>query len=235
MAGPLTRGTDVFGEVDQTLCGRTRAFYADVRTRFLPPPLRAVHGLGAFSARFVERWGVEPLPLEPGTLLPGVKRKYGILVLRLPMERDVGCWTLINLHLAAFDDGAQTRHQQLSTALTVAEAAFHAGDHVILGGDWNYELFDVDFPSTTTKEHRFWIHPFPYALLNEGWQVAADPAIPTVRTNERPYEPGQNYTTIIDGFIASPNVEILQTNAFDLGFEGTDHHPVRIKVRANGG
>ena len=54
----------------------------------------------------------------------------------------------------------------------------------------------------------FWVHDFPRDTLRPGWRIAIDPAVPTTRTNEQPYTAGVNYTTIIDGFIASPNVTV---------------------------
>mgnify|MGYP006969481625 CR=1 FL=1 len=62
--------------------------------------------------------------------------------------------------------------------------------------------------------------------------IAADAAIPSVRTNHQPYTPGENYVTTIDGFIVSPNVAIEGVSGYDLGFEHTDHQPVRLRVRA---
>jgi hypothetical protein len=44
--------------------------------------------------------------------------------------------------------------------------------------------------------------------------------------------PGENYVTTIDGYIVSPNVEVLEVNGYDLGFEYTDHQPVRLGVQA---
>jgi hypothetical protein len=37
--------------------------------------------------------------------------------------------------------------------------------------------------------------------------------------------------TIIDFFVASPNLEVLDVAARDLGFLNSDHNPVRILVR----
>jgi hypothetical protein len=46
---------------------------------------------------------------------------------------------------------------------------------------------------------------------------------------------GENYVTTIDGFVVSPNVAVESVRGFDLGFEYTDHQPVRLRVRAIGG
>ncbi len=74
------------------------------------------------------------------------------------------------------------------------------------------------FPHTTTDEFLFWLFPFPQDALLEGWRIAADASVASVRTNERPYVAGENYTTVIDGFIVSPNVSVEEVRGFDLGF-----------------
>ena len=52
---------------------------------------------------------------------------------------------------------------------------------------------------------------------------------PTCRLLDQPYnENCQLY--VIDGFILSPNVELREIKTVDLGFEYSDHNPVRIAV-----
>jgi len=48
---------------------------------------------------------------------------------------------------------------------------------------------------------------------------------------ERSYSRGENYTTIIDGFIVSPGVEVLEVSTTDLDFQPGDHQPVRARFR----
>jgi hypothetical protein len=44
--------------------------------------------------------------------------------------------------------------------------------------------------------------------------------------------PGRTlYTTIIDGFIVSPGVEIERVTTEDLSFMNSDHQPVRLRAR----
>ncbi len=59
-----------------------------------------------------------------------------------------------------------------------------------------------------------------------GWDIITGPNVATVRTNERPYIKGENYTTIIDGYMVSPNVKTLSVKTIDIDFEYTDHQPV---------
>ena len=94
------------------------------------------------------------------------------------------------------------------------------------------ELTANTFAHATPDEYLFWIHQFPMDHLPQDWQIAIDPTLPTVRTAHKPYIAGENYVTIIDGFIASPNVEVISVNTIDTGFQMSDHMPVVGKFRA---
>ena len=115
-----------------------------------------------------------------------------------------------------------------------AEREYESGRHVVIGGDFNLELVETRFPNTTERKYLFWVHRFPDEGLPAGWRIAADPGTPSVRTNERPYRRGENYTTVIDGFIVSPNVAVESVQGVDLDFQNADHNPVRVRVRATG-
>jgi hypothetical protein len=106
---------------------------------------------------------------------------------------------------------------------------------VVLAGDWNFQIAETNFPNTTEERFLFWLFPFPQDALPQGWRIGADASVPSVRTNYQPYVAGENYITTIDGLIVSPNVEIKSIAGVDLGFEHTDHQPVRARVRAIAG
>ncbi len=232
-ASLLTRGADLVRAVSDALAGRDNAFSADFSIRFLPRSLSPRHGLlTSVSVSGAER-KIAPLPLEPQYIFGVSRRLYHLQVTRIPFAG--GEWSVIDLHLSAFDKGANIRMQQLEAALEFARSEYAAGRHVIMGGDWNLEFFRPPRPSTTEEKYLFWIHPFPATKLPDGWRIAIDETTPSVRTNERPYRKGENYTTIIDGFIISPNVEKLGVQTADLDFQFSDHQPVTGKFRAKPG
>jgi endonuclease/exonuclease/phosphatase family metal-dependent hydrolase len=141
-------------------------------------------------------------------------------------------WTIASVHLAAFDEDAAVRTRQLRELMAWAQAEYESGRRVVIGGDWNFQLAETNFPNTTDARFLFWLFPFPQDALPPGWRIAADASIPSVRTNYQAYVPGENYVTTIDGFIVSPNVAVESVHGFDLGFAHTDHQPVRVRVRA---
>lgn len=227
---PVNYWVNLRKAVDRVFPARERIFFADFKTRLMPIPLRMSHGQGIYSRRAVESVDVVPLPAEDDGIF-GVRRRYAATVARLPIEGGGG-WTIVSVHLAAFDDDALVRTEQMRRLLAWAEGEYRAGQHVVLGGDWNLQLVATDFPNTTAERFLFWLYPFPREDLPAGWTIAADATTPSVRTNERPYRRGENYTTVIDGFIVSPNVATESVRGFDLDFQNSDHQPVRGRFRA---
>jgi|CXWL01.1.fsa_nt_gi hypothetical protein len=228
--GPVNYWVDLKARVDAALAGRNSVFFADFKTRLMPWPLRMEHGQAIYARPRIDATDVVALPAEDAGIM-GVRRRYASVVARLPMQDGPG-WTIASVHLAAFDADAAVRTRQLHEVLAWAQAEYASGRHVVLGGDWNFQLADTNFPHTTEERFLFWLFPFPHGALPEGWRIAADPTTASVRTNERPYRRGENYTTVIDGFIVSPNVAIESVEGIDLDFEHTDHQPVRVRVRA---
>lgn len=227
--GPANYWVNVKARVDAALAGREQIFFADFKTRLMPWPLAMSHGQGIYSRLAVESTDVVSLPAENSGIL-GVKRRYAATVARLAGPAR---WSVITTHLAAFDADAAVRTRQLRELLAWADREYKSGRHVVIGGDFNLQLVDTHFPNTTEHKYLFWIFPFPRDALPPGWHIAADPATPSVRTNERPYRRGENYTTIIDGFLLSPNVTLEQVNGLDLDFQHSDHNPVHARVRAD--
>jgi endonuclease/exonuclease/phosphatase family metal-dependent hydrolase len=226
--GPVNYWVDVRARADRALQGRDRTFFADFKTRLMPWPLRLVHGQGIYSRLAVSEADVVALPAEDAGIF-GVRRRYAAPLVRLAGDAN---WTVVSVHLAAFDEDAQVRTRQLRELLAWAEGEYAQGRRVVIGGDWNFQLAETNFPHTTDERFLFWLFPFPEDALPPGWRIGADASVPSVRTNHKPYVAGENYVTTIDGFIVSPNVAIESVRGFDLGFQNTDHHPVRVRVRA---
>ena len=142
---------------------------------------------------------------------------------------------IINLHLSAYDSDGSMRRQEMAYLKDLAESLYKAGHWVIAGGDWN-SIFpgvekDLFTPYTTGEEFLFWIQYTQADFIGKDWQWVFDKSHPTVRTLEKPYKPGENYTTIIDGFLVSPNVEVLNVHAKNLHFEASDHNPIIAEFR----
>ncbi len=230
---PANYWHDLLGAVTRALPDTERVFSAEVLTRFWPWPIRFEHGLAIFSRKQIGAVNIEKLPLEKDKLGGLIQREYAARIVRLPVEGQKD-WVIIGVHLAAFDKNAETRKAQLARVVELAQALHAEGSPVIIGGDFNLVLAQTSFSATTEPEHRSWVHDFPAEALPAGWRIGADPRVASVRTNERPYKAGENYTAVIDGFIVSPGVEIESVETRDLGFQFSDHQPVMMKVKRSG-
>ena len=108
---------------------------------------------------------------------------------------------------------------------------YEKGNYVLVGGDWN------QCPAGFTpgyREHVFDTLSLLYgedAYLPGDWTWAYDAAAPTNRRVMKPYDPETSPTTVIDYYLLSPNIELLSVKTDHLGFESSDHNPVRIKVK----
>ena len=135
---------------------------------------------------------------------------------------------IVNLHLEAYDDGegkaAQT--QQL-TNLLIEE--YEKGNFVIAGGDFNQFFAGSNQEIKPTSQ---WV-PGYLDALPEGWDYLYDDTTPTCRLLNQPYDPASDLTQyyVIDGFIVSPNLQVLSVETLDEGFTYSDHNPVLLQVK----
>ena len=222
--------TDLKGRTDRALADYQARFHDDFRTRYLPPPLRISNGMATYVRRGQVRSEIWPMPSDGDPYDGLIRRRYGALATYV--EGPGGCWVMVNLHTSAFDEGGALRKRQVTAVLERAAEAHGKGWRVVIGGDFNMRLVQTDFAHTTEDQYLDWIYDLPVDLVPGGWQVVADRTIPSVRTNERPYQAGENYTTVIDGFIVSPGVEVVSVSGTDMGFRHSDHQPVRAVFRS---
>jgi endonuclease/exonuclease/phosphatase family metal-dependent hydrolase len=222
---PLSYWVPVWDEVRKSFEGGQVFFRPDVATWGLPWPLALNHGTVIATRANPSAIETVAIPNEPGLMMGFLRRRYALQVVRVPIEGQTGEWVVANLHLSAFDDGGVTRIEQLKAVLKFGADEYAKGNHVILGGDWNMRLSATSFPNTTEEKYLFWLMDFPHDQLAAGWSIVSDPKLPTVRTLHKPYVAGENYTTIIDGFIVSPNVMAQSVTTHDTGFAISDHMP----------
>jgi len=102
----------------------------------------------------------------------------------------------------------------------------------VIGGDWNMRLSATDFPHSIPKSDLFEVFDFPQDKLPKGWMLGVDGRTASLRSLSKPYLKGETFTTIVDGFVVSPNVRIEAIITDDLAFEHTDHHPVTGRFSA---
>ena len=134
---------------------------------------------------------------------------------------------LINSHLSAFDKGGEIRKKQLDFLESYITGEYSKGNYVIVGGDWNHQLPGTDASHFKAGESwPFWLQKLPDDFTPSEFKWGVDSSIPSNRTVAKAYVKGENFLSVIDGFLVSPNVEIISVKGHDLGFENSDHNPV---------
>ncbi|QYK40228.1 MAG: endonuclease/exonuclease/phosphatase family protein [Paracoccaceae bacterium] len=226
----VTWGRDVLAGVVSALPGHAHFFWPDIQTLGIPRPFRVEVGNAVFSRIRPTAAEWRGLPLEPTFQLGVFRKGYRMHILRIDESRS---WVIINIHLSTFDSVEDdVRAKQVTALMAFAEQEYRKGNHVVIGGDWNLRLVATRFPDTTEERFKFWIRDLPRQLIPEGWTIAADPSVPSVRTAHKPYVAGENHVLVIDGFIASPNVAVRGVAGTDLGFRHSDHQPVTAVFEA---
>ena len=153
-----------------------------------------------------------------------------MLLQRLPLKNDKEL-VVINTHNSAYDDG-RLKKQQMDYMHRIFTAEYEKGNYVVAGGDWNLN------PPGYDNLH-FWKEgmdispqiPIEPDYLPKGWQWVFDLNVPTNRKSSKPYVKGKTFTTIIDFFLISPNIELQEVKGIDQDFAYSDHQPVCMKVR----
>jgi len=155
------------------------------------------------------------------------------IVTVIPSASQGKSWYLVNVHLSAYGNGSM-RASQLDYLKTFMTERYNEGHYVVLGGDWNSLFPGVSMDEfgeySTAEEYLFWVQNIPEGWTPPDWQWCYDKNVPTSRSLEQPFKEGENFTTIIDGFLVSPNLRVDDVKAFNLKFKSSDHNPTSITV-----
>lgn len=159
--------------------------------------------------------------------------KRCMLETRIPVEGSDKELVLINFHLEAYDSGegkiAQSR--MLSEKL---QEEYDKGNYVIAGGDFNQTFEGMDtYPILDTEN---WAPGIIGADdIPEAFSFAVSDNVPSCRLLNGPYsgnyEDSQVY--VLDGFIVSDNLKVVNVENIDTDFAYSDHQPVRLEVVLN--
>jgi endonuclease/exonuclease/phosphatase family metal-dependent hydrolase len=157
----------------------------------------------------------------------------------LPVEGSDKLLALVNIHMSAYDEGGKVRAKQLETLNAFLKEESEKGNYVIVGGDFNHCLIADDFNTdeealtyfTSQQVTPDWVKGsiLHNAELTAGYQIYANKSISTCRGADMVYEEGVTYTTVIDGFIVSDNISVINENTIDTNYMYSDHNPVKIR------
>ncbi len=226
--------TDLYGMIEQLFSDYQSAFGKNYDVAFVPLPPTKPMGSVLSGLQTLSR-------IPPATAVRhSFEGNYGwpmgvfmldrcFLVNRYPLPAGNEL-LVINTHNSAYDDGT-LKLMQMKQLKSYLLEEYKKGNHVIVGGDWNQcppgfkpEYSDNLFDTISLN---FIEKGYPAT----DWTWAYDAGTPTNRRVMIPYTKGTTPTTVIDFFLLSPNIELIEVKGQNLEFANSDHQPVEIKFR----
>jgi endonuclease/exonuclease/phosphatase family metal-dependent hydrolase len=212
------------------------AFALNFKCPFVPVPFPDFIGkvesglltLNSYGTTSAERISL-PSPFSWPERIAQLKRC--LLVQRIPIQDNGSAeLVLVNLHLEAYDSGGAGRIAQTRVLAEFLKAEYAKGNYCVAGGDFN-QVFPALKDVFPIQQNEFFTPGIvDDSLFGEGWILVADPSAPSCRSLDKPYSGNrENFQFyIIDGFILSPNVELIAVQTQDLDFQNSDHNPVKL-------
>lgn len=155
-----------------------------------------------------------------------------MVVHRIPTTIDKD-FVLINAHLSAYDTDGSLRRVEMEYLRKFVLAEYEKGNYVVAGADWNQcppnFIFNKFKPEMTDSSN----YPGNVAadFMPAGWTWAADTTLTTNRKLVTPYDRQTSFSTLVDYYLLSPNVEALEVKGIDLDYQFSDHQPVALRFR----
>ncbi|MBR3560465.1 MAG: endonuclease/exonuclease/phosphatase family protein [Oscillospiraceae bacterium] len=206
---------------------------------YLMYPLTSPHGANkagimTFSSFSIDSALRRSLPIETGfTKFLDLDRCYSVS--RIPVTNAYGAQAdelvLYNLHLSAYTSDGTIATEQLRMLLEDMQNEYENGNYCIAGGDFNKDLLGDSAAYFGASDIEYtWAQPIPPETF-DGVEIQlvapldeASP-VPSCRNADGPYHEGQ-YVLTVDGFLVSPNVQVIESNVIDTQFRYSDHNPV---------
>lgn len=222
---------DQFYMIASQLPGYAYAFAYNYKSKFIPQPLSNPYGkaeaglmtLSLFQPTSAVRYALAPDASWPMGLFM-LKRCF--MVFRYPAGNGKEL-VVVNQHLSAYDDGT-VKQQQMDTLGKFLLKEYALGNYVIVGGDWNQ--FPPDYHPQLSGSDGVVAMNVEKDFPELGWNWVYDVSTPTNRKLNMPYIPGKTETVVIDYFLVSPNILPISVEVMDLGFEHSDHQPVKVTL-----
>lgn len=227
-----------YGKDESDVLGIHNSTYAlNYSCKFVPypvPPIGRVNS-GLLTTTIYDIDSAErislPCPFDWPVSMANLKRC--LLVSYLPISGSTSKLVIVNLHLEAYDDG-EGKIAQTKQLREFIQSEYEKGNYVIAGGDFN-QIFPGGLDKYPNTHKDLW-EPgiLSEDIMPEGWTLAYDLETPSCRLLNQPYDPSDTENTqyySIDGFILSPNVELISVKTLDEGFVYSDHNPVKLQVK----
>ena len=210
-------------------------FASNFHSGFLIYPLHDMHGAvqsGLLSMSAIDITNATRYSYPVSTKFPDkffdLDRCFQVTRYRTPDNHEL---VMINSHMSAYDANGEYRAKQLNVLNNFLTEERAKGNYVIAGGDWNHALGGSISAYPSQQQIPSWVAELNDSDLAEGFRYVAPDNLsdtPTCRGDDIPYQKGVTYTTTVDGFMVSDNIDAHATN-IDTEFASSDHNPVLLR------
>lgn len=225
---------DLYAEIQENLAGYHGDFATNYKVFFIPVPIskpmgKVFSGIATYSKYRPEKSTRYSFPGNyswPKSLFL-LDRCFMLSSYSLSNGKK---FIVINTHNSAYDDGS-LRKNQMKYLKNILIEEYQKGNYVIVGGDWNQCPPGVKPNFAENKFDTTNFMQIEKNYLPKEWNWTFSNKYPTNRRVMIPYTKGKTPTTIIDYYLCSPNIEILNTETINQDFEYSDHQPVRLEIK----
>lgn len=190
---------------------------------------KVIAGLSTYSKYFVSSATRYSLPISDSfTKFFDLDRCF--TATRIPVD-DGKELVLLNCHTSAYGADESIIQAQVQKILDVMEDELSKGNYVIAGGDFNQDMVG-NSDETFNNGTETWAKAFPFDLLPDNLRVMGqgdETQRPTCRDSGKPYD-GTNHVWVVDSFIVSNNISVLDYSVLNEDFAYSDHNPIVLKV-----
>jgi endonuclease/exonuclease/phosphatase family metal-dependent hydrolase len=153
-----------------------------------------------------------------------------ILVNRVPLENGNDL-VVVNIHNSAYDDTGELKAAEMAFIKDYLLKEFSQGNYLVVGGDWNQSPPEWDKSTYTKSGDDYAPENIDKELMPAGWRWLFDPTSPTNRNLKTAYNAETTSCTVIDFYLVSPNIDVLEVKTHNLNFAYSDHQPVSLKIK----
>ena len=225
------------GDIRSAFNTGSSAFAHNYKVLFVPYPIPPIGRVEAGILTLVDDDITSAqrvqLPIPFSWPIRTANLKRCLLVTRIPVEGTDRELVLINLHLEAYDDGSG-RIAQTAILKEILEKEAEAGNYVIAGGDFNQTFSSVDISMYPVYEGNWAPGTIDSEDFDNYFNIVMDNRIPSCRSLDKAYE-GADHSNfqyyVVDGYVISKNLEILDYEVIDEEFRCSDHNPFIAKLK----
>lgn len=216
------------------------SYAINFHSSFLPYPILDMHGKSNSGILTMSKFNMDSsvryeLPIDESFFNKFFDLDRCINLIRYKINGSDKMLTIISVHLSAYDEGGVYRKKQIELLTNLMQEEYNKGNYVIVGGDFNHDIAEggSNFPTQQLKPD--WFQVLSGDEFGPNFKIASDNKNPSCRDADIPWQEGVTYTTVVDGFIISDNIELISVNNIikigerDTNFMYSDHNPVEMK------